>query len=283
MNEEGKLPKAMKRLPATLPFLITVSNRLLILLIGLIWTNSLPGQVQNDVKKVLETRDFAAFKTFAEKLSNWENRITARWEILRDLATGFQEGVFTIEKIVPDNDNPNTRTVYTFKVAIIATKDQIAYYELSEKKYDTVGRKRKEYYHPIATFKDKILYENLKNSFKATFKTRLHENDLCKSGYTYGDLCDFAGIVPTGRQKIDEWVARKNKKKLLKWLTSANTEKQVYAVDGLYQLKQAGIKLTEEEINMITFVINKSGNMNTCSGCIYGKREISRVTQHFKQ
>ncbi|HEX8546817.1 MAG TPA: hypothetical protein VF691_07630, partial [Cytophagaceae bacterium] len=87
---------------------------------------------------------------------------------------------------------------------------------------------------------------------------------------------------PEGRQQVGKWVADKNKRELLKWLKSANTEKQIYAVDGLYQLEKVGLKLSEEEKKILAFVVNKSGTMNVCFGCMHTKEEIVSVTRKFK-
>ncbi len=251
-------------------------NKLIITLIGLVWTSNLLCQVQNDVKNILSTKDFVTFKKYADKLSN------SHWENLRDLTTDFKEGVFIFEKSVPDNDNPAISSVYTFRVNIITTKTQIAFYELREEKNKKVGNVWEPYYDSIDKFKDEKLYDSLKNSFKGIFQTEINENELFVTDFVYGEYCGFAGVNPKGRQQIDEWVTNKNKTALLKWLKSTNTEKQIYAVDGLCQLKKAGTKLTNEEMKMINFVTKKSGTIYVCSGCIHSRDDIIRVTKKFK-
>jgi hypothetical protein len=89
-------------------------------------------------------------------------------------------------------------------------------------------------------------------------------------------------VKPKGRRQIDEWVADRNKSKLVEWLTSTNTEKQVYAVDGLLQLKKTGMKLSDDELKIMKFVIGKSGTIYTCSGCIHMHLNIEAVTKEFK-
>jgi hypothetical protein len=260
-----------------------MNRQLITILIGLLWTSSLLGQVQNDVKKILETKDFVAFKKYSDNLSNREKRISSHWECLRDLTTDFQEGVFIFEKSVPDKDNPAVSSVYTFRVNIITTKTTIAYYELSEKKNKKVGDNWEPYYEPIDNFKDSKAFDNLKATFKDIFQSDLNENELFVIDFVYGSHCGFAGVNPKGRQQIDNWVAEKNKAELLKWLKSTNTEKQVYAVDGLLQLKKSGVKLTDEEVKIINFICSKNGTMYVCSGCIHSRQDISSVTKNFKQ
>jgi hypothetical protein len=253
-------------------------KRLLILLIGLLWTSNLLGQVQNEVKKVLDTKDFFIFKKYTNKLSNRKKGISSHWESLRDLTTEFKEGVFIFEESAPDINSP----IYTYKVSIIATKTKIVYYELSEMKNKKVGKNWESYYESVSKFKDEKQFNNLKNSFKSIFNSDLNEAELFVTDFVYGENCGFGGASPKGRQQIDKWVKYNNKIELLNWLKSTNTEKQVYAVDGLFQLKKTGTKFTKEELKMIKFVINKRGTIYVCSGCIHHQDEISVVSKEFK-
>lgn len=260
-----------------------MNRQIISILIGLLWTSSLLGQVQNDVKKVLETKNFIAFKKYADNLSNIEKGINSHWECLRDLTTEFQEGVFIFEKSVPDKDNPAISSVYTFRVNIITTKTTIAYYELSEKKNKKVCYNWETYYETIDKFKDSKAFDNLKAAFKYIFQSDLNEDELFVIDFVYGSNCGFAGVNPKGRQLINNWVAEKNKAELLKWLKSTNTEKQLYAVDGLLQLKKSGVKLTDDEEKIINFICNKNGTMHICSGCMHSLQNIRSVTKNLKR
>lgn len=75
------------------------------------------------------------------------------------------------------------------------------------------------------------------------------------------------------------WVVENNKAHLLTWLSSANTEKQVYAADGLLQLKKTGTSLSVDEMRVIDFIINKKGTMFVCSGCSHWHEDITEVTK----
>lgn len=100
--------------------------------------------------------------------------------------------------------------------------------------------------------------------------------------FVYGEHCGLAGVNPEGRQKIDKWVTNKNKPELLKWLKSTNTEKQLYAAEGLYELRKLGVRITDEELLILKFVTTKSGTVHVCSGCINSQDEISTVAMEFK-
>jgi hypothetical protein len=166
---------------------------LLILLIGFLSVNSAVAQVQKKVGKSLSTKDFAAFKSFSDKLSASEKSVRGHWECLRDLTSEFQEGVFVFEKSVPDSSNPNVSSVYTFKVNIVATKTHITYYALSEKKNKKVGNDWVPYDDPIDTFKDEKLFDSLKTSFKHIYGASLNEKELFIADFVFGEHCGFAG------------------------------------------------------------------------------------------
>lgn len=252
-----------------------------ILLLVILWAGNVRGQIQDDVLRVLESRNFTAFKEFSDSLSNPEKRIRSYWELLRDLAPNFQEGIFVIEKSVPDETDPNVSSTFLFKVKMIVTKTQIVSYELSEQKYRKVADQWESYDDPIARFRDEPLFEDLKYSFMALFHAELNEKDLFSNELVYGEHCGFAGTYPEGRYQIIQFVKNGNKEELLKWLQSANSEKQVYAVDGLFQLYKQGMKPTEEELKMIAFVMHKSGNIRVCHGCMHTKDEIKTVLAKF--
>lgn len=248
----------------------------------LFWKGSIHGQVQNDVLRALQTRDFTMFKNFSDSLSDKEQRISAYWEMLRNLTEEFREGVFIFEKSVPDEHDPNISHIYTFKVKLIATKTKVASYELSEQKNRKVADHWEPYDDPIHQFRDEKLLEELKNSFSTLFHAPLDEQDLFVNNLTYGERCGIVGIPPKGRSQVIQFVKNGNKDELVNWLQSANSEKQVYAVDGLYQLSQKGIKLTENELQMIAFVMHKNGSISVCSGCMHSKDTIKSILSKFQ-
>lgn len=259
-----------------------MNRQLLAILIGLLWTSSLHGQVENEVKKILEKKDFVAFKIYSDNLFSNEKRIISHWESLRDLTTNFQEGVFIFEKSVPDSENPAISSVYTFRVTIIASKTKIAYYELSEKKNKKVGSVWKPYYETIDKFKDSVAYNNLKSEFESIFKTDWDEKDLFVTDVFYGSHCGMVGTDPIQRHQIDNWILNKNKMEILNWLKSTNLEKQIYAIDGLTELRKEGIELTDNELSIMKFVINKKGTIFTCSGGITAQKNIKEVTSKYE-
>lgn len=255
-----------------------MNKHLILFLIGTLWAGNVLGQDQNDLRKILASKDFVAFKQYTDTVSNVEQGINAHWESLRDLTADYQEGVFIVERFVPERDNPAIQSVYTYRVNLIATKTTLAFYELSELKNKKV--KWKPYYDMLESYKDDTLFQDMKASFSRIFNAELREKGLFVTDFVYGDGCGFVGTDPIGRQIINQWVVENNKANLLTWLSSANTEKQVYAADGLLQLKKTGTSLSVDEMRVINFIINKKGTMFVCSGCSHWHEDITEVTKN---
>jgi len=252
------------------------------LIISVFWTSNVLAQVQNDVKKVLETKDFTQFEKLSINLTDRKKNIRSHWKSIRDLTYNHQEGTFFFEKSVPIKDKPGNSSVYTYRVRLITTKSEITFYELTEKKNKKVKGNWEPYYEIIDTFKDEVAYENFKKEFKTIFSTEINEEELFTTDFVYGTNCGIAGMNPRGRININKLIDKKDKSGILEWLKSTITEKQIYAIDALYQLKNCGIKLTDEELKMVEFVSNKDGSIETCSGCTFYGRGIKEVTEQFE-
>lgn len=252
-----------------------------ILLVVILWTGNIRAQIQDDVLQVLKSGNFTAFIQFADSLTNHEKGIRSYWELLRDLTPDFQEAVFIVEKTVRDEHDPNVSSVSSYKVKLIVGKMQIVSYEFSERKYRKIADQWESYDEVIAGFEDTLLIEELNDSFRTLFHTELNAQDLFSTELVYGEHCGFAGTYPEGRYEIVQFVKNGNREELLKWLKSPNSEKQVYAVDGLFQLYKQGTKPTQEELDIIAFVRHKSGRVQVCHGCIHTKDDIRTVLVKF--
>lgn len=251
------------------------------LLLVILWTGNIRAQIQDDVLQVLKSGNFTAFKQFSDSLTNREKGIRSYWELLRDLTPDFQEAVFIVQKSVRDKHDPNVSSTSLFKVKMIVTKTQIVSCEFSEQKYRKVADQWEAYEETIARFEDTLLIEELNDSFRTLFHTELNAQDLFSTELVYGEHCGFAGTYPEGRYEIVQFVKNGNREELLKWLKSPNSEKQVYAVDGLFQLYKQGTKPTQEERDIIAFVRHKNGRIQVCHGCMHTKDDIKTVLAKF--
>ncbi len=252
----------------------------LTLLIALLSIGSVSAQIEKKVNDVLKTRDFKALEAFTDTISDYHNRV--HWSMLRDLAGGYREGVLSIEHTVPDKNDPNVSSVYNFLATVIATDSAIVYYQLSEIKNKKSGDDWVPYRQPIDSLRDENAMQELNTAYRAIFLVDLNEEELFTNEYTYGSRCGWVGMETKGSEQISTMVSLNDRSGLLQWLQSPNAEKQVYAVDGFYQLTLKGIKLTEDELRMIAFVKAKKGRVAVCSGCIHTTDDIGKVTRKFK-
>jgi hypothetical protein len=68
----------------------------------------------------------------------------------------------------------------------------------------------------------------------------------------------------------------------LNWLKSTNSEKQLYAVEGVLKLIKSGSKFSKQELDLFSKVTNKKGTIKVCHGCIYSTQEISEIIKNIK-
>lgn len=247
---------------------------ILILIVSIITSKPIFARNIEGLKQVLASKDFKAFKKYNDKLIKSKNGTYATWNVLRDITYEFQEGGFYYSESI-ENSTLSKPYVVTYKVELLTSSTKIVSYTIykwyQDNSIDTLDR-----------FKDETLYDSMKSSFKRIFKTDLNEKELFTVEYVYGNRCGNFGSAPKGLQIMDEWVNQKNKIEILKWLKSTNTEKQIYAVNGLIQLRNRGFQLSNEEIEIMRYIIQKKGTIITCGGSRRYTEKIKRICKTFK-
>lgn len=111
-------------------------------------------------------------------------------------------------------------------------------YELSKDIRKKANDKWQENYLIIGSYKDNIEFNKLNNSFNLIYKADLNEKELFNQDITYGYACGRGGIDPKEKTQIDVFFEHNDKDSLIKWLQSTNTEKQIYAIEGLFNLNK---------------------------------------------
>lgn len=99
--------------------------------------------------------------------------------------------------------------------------------------------------------------------------------------YVYGISCGYSGGPPPLRALLVEIVSKDDIVELEKWLKSSLAEQRVYAVEGFYNLKQAGLKLNPEQMILIKEIKKDKGMINYCSGCKLSSIPIQKVVRKF--
>lgn len=259
-----------------------INRHFILILAGLLNTSYMFGQVQNDVKEVLSKKDFVSFNSFVDTFTSRENKITYYWTIFRDLTSDFKEGVFYINQSVPDIKSTGISSVYTYRVRLLINDNTIIYYDFGEKKNRKIKKEWISYYDTLAYYKNDSMFFLLQQSFMKSFDGELNESELFIDDFVYGEACGIIGSDPEGKVIIDQLVSEKNKEELYKLLKSTNFEKQIYALDGLWQLKEKGFTFTPEEIRIIRNVLNKRGTIFYCQGCPHSWENVIIATYKFK-
>lgn len=245
----------------------------------LIFFSTIPlfGQIEEEVNDSLLGKDWARFYEFTENLSKRAKNISANWTSMRDLTQRHQECIFYFGESSANTQQSPSLVTNRFKLNLIHNGKEIIFYELSEIQYKNAQKS----YVRLHQYKNEIYYGNFKWAYHELYGADVDENDLFLEDIVYGENCGIAGTNPKEKDSIDAFVAKKDTASLLKWLQSPNSEKQVYAVNGFYELRKAGRMLTEQEEKIIAFIIHKKGEIHTCSGCMHDSNEIKYITRRF--
>jgi len=242
------------------------------------------GQLQIELDRILAEHNFAIFKNYVDTLSNKKRNIETYWVRLRDLTYQYKEGTFYIKQRFLAEEN-TLRNFIAFRINFIATEKEIIFYELSEQKIKLENEADssidESYFFPFQEFRDKRAYSIMKNTFKLVYGRKLNESELFNEDIVFGLKCGYSGNRTEGSIEIDNLVQINNQSLLFEMLQSTNTEKQFFAIYGFHQLFEKGIKLSDSQMKLINYILNKNGNIRTCSGCIISNQEISEVAKRF--
>jgi hypothetical protein len=201
--------------------------------------------------------------------------------MLHDLTTENQEGVYYFIQSCADSTDLKKKKDYIFRVKILTYKNEIIYYELSKDIRKKLKDRWSENYILISEYKNDTAFRHLNVSFKLIYKVDLDEKELFNQDIIYGAACGRAGVDPQEKTKVSEFVENNDKESLIKWLQSPNSERQIYAISGLYYLNKKGTQLNSDELLMINFVKNKKGTIKVCFGCTHYTQTIQEATKQF--
>lgn len=258
----------------------------ILVIVGSILTFKLFFQDKDDIKSALSTKDFLKLENCIEKLFD-EDKINGRWIYFREVAPGFNEGVFEFEQYIYKNGK-KTSSLEGFQIKLITSENEIVYYEFNDEKFKKVksswsdSEEWEKYYVPVEKFKNEKKINNLKESFKNNFQAELNEKELFLTNITFGNGCGAATMYSKERMQLNEFVAKKDTVSILKWLQSTNTEKQIFAIEGFLKLMKSGTKFSQQELDLFHNVTNKKGNVKVCHGCIYSTEEVSEIIKEIK-
>jgi predicted metalloendopeptidase len=131
-------------------------------------------------------------------------------------------------------------------------------------------------------FENDKLCIQLDDDYAFSYQTKLNAKDLFLSNIVFGKRCNEGGEKPKYRKTLDSLILSTDTTALKTWLKSPCIEKQLYALDGLYNLKDEGFEFNESINSTIELIEKKKGIVNTCSGCMYFSDSIGDVLERVK-
>lgn len=149
------------------------------------------------------------------------------------------------------NFESNNDSSIIYRLILIRKYDDVIYYSLNKRNNDSIITS-------INTIYDNISFVG--GTLRIKDETRR---------YVYGNRCGFTGEKTPYRIKLNQIVKARDYVELNKWLVSSRPELQAYAVEGLYLLKESGLKLSEKQMSLIRALKKDFSQINVCSGCIF--------------
>lgn len=244
-------------------------------IISLFLTLQIVGQPLKVIKQLLADNKFQSFKTFIDSAPKSNSKLS--WETLREVTPGFWEGVVKLEtfKEVIDKTGGN---IINYRIDLLATEQNIFFYQLSEIRYTEIKvGEWQSYDSTLEKYKNDVLFKDFETTFSKAYHANLNPKELFITSIVYGSECGIAATPTQFQEKLDSLLLDKDIKTISSWLKSPNTEKQIYAIQGLKVLEKNGYNLTPEEMRLIKIIKQKKGVVNTCAGCLYSSDTIKNV------
>ncbi len=195
------------------------------------------------------------------------------WRQYREVLPGYYEGTMQIYYGVPKTTEDYV--VIPYRIQVLVKDSTIIQYAL--KAIDQSGRYRNVSYQE----RDSSGYKSFVEAFNAFYKVPLDERFLFIDSLNYGEACGDAEAMPAEMKIAKEYIATKDEAALLKWLQTGNTELQFYAIYGFSELAKQQITPGTEAMRLISFVLNKAGNVNICTRTHERTPSISSLKDQF--
>ncbi|AFM04730.1 hypothetical protein Fleli_2358 [Bernardetia litoralis DSM 6794] len=222
------------------------------------------------------------FNKLQNKTTN-KRKYVWQTDLEREIINDFFEQIIEFRVEIQEEENPAVYSVYTNKISLIKTKDgRIAFYKINRLENVKINEEWRE--QNVVLQKDSSsLLKKLQADFKKTYDRKLDFDELFETQIVYGSHCGFAGMEPKYRIKMNKLVELKDSTTLIKWLKSATIEIQLYAIDGILNLKKNGLKFDTSTLELIELIENKEGEAYTCSGCTHWNRPINEIIEKIKK
>jgi len=164
---------------------------------------------------------------------------------------------------------------YTYRINLVCDGDKIIGSILTN---ISLSKEKNVY-----SYNDTYSIKAFDKAYKDTFGDTSHFDMLFKKDVVFGTSCGGfgGGTSPEFYSTWHKAVATKNINKLEKWLFCHLPSYRVWAVFGLYELKEKGYKITTKQRNRIMTLWKSNAIVEVCSGCEGFDRTESQVINQY--
>lgn len=235
----------------------------------------------DSLKTLLHERNFSKVNKYVRALNNEKNTSTAYLSYNELLDSTY---CATIQvQTIKTNDTVGIFEVHRYSIDLIIQDTSIVYFKMFDNGTALIGDSF-EVINPVLILnyiddiKIKVIIDKKNQNKSYSFEI----DDFFNKSVIYGDACGIIGSPPLNRLIMQYFVNELDTNSLFTWLFAPIVELQVYAVEGFYLLEKKGVKLTEEQKQMILFIKKKKGNVRTCNGCRMNEISIKEACKKFK-
>lgn len=238
------------------------------------------SQIEGKINKILLKNNFKAFLAFSNDYRLEKDSVQIRKGNIREIVSGFEEGMFYIIKTYPLVRGIHIRD--ECRLNIITKGNQIIFYTLENKRMDISSSNLGTTEDSTYSFSNKKEMDDLKKRFTYLYGVPLDEKGLFIDTITLGTKCGhYPGEMLKQQEQVVHWANKKDTLSLNSWLTSANTETQLFAMRGYYYLSLRGVKISKKTQEIIKHLATKKGTVYTCIPCDVRSAKISDAAKPF--
>lgn len=257
--------------------------KLLAILAALIF--SLTGASQDIARfsTLLKNKDIKALTEYVDSLGARNLFFIPGWVTQREIVAGYEERKTQLVVLRREaRGRPEN-----YNIELLTRGGYIFYYKLTERKFkDNLNENNDSlvsYDVVLDSFRDATVYNAFENAFFRAYGINMDPAEMFASNIVFGDMCGYAGSAPEYREKLDLLLQKRDAKTIFSWLRSANTEKQLYGLQGAYALQQMGYDIPPQDAQVIKLIRKKKGFAYTCGGCIFSHDPIQNVIAEIDQ
>lgn len=188
----------------------------------------------------------------------------------REVIPGYFETIVDIFSCIPVDASSYYNLFY--RLDILSRDSTIFYYKLRNKFQKNV----------LWADKDQTSMQEFQKKYMDFYGVPLRQKELFVDTVIFGTHCGEDPIPIPDFVRLTKLISNKDTTSLQHWLRSPNTETQLLAIYGFYELKKLGYSIDEKILWLIRYILNKEGDVQSCGGCDFDNRTIKDVKDDFE-